>query len=201
MSQVNNETNNLADPKNAENEPKLNRRQKRQLKSKSFLKALKSWYMNQLQSNPILTKAITSMVIGALGNVICQYMTKKPFNITDFIRFIVVNFSVSPIFHYWYAFLGENVQGSLQRVACDQLVFSPIFTIVFFVLFNVLKGQPGNIIPQIKQDYTAVLIQNYKIWPAAQFVNLNLIPQNLQVLFGNFIGLIWNVYLSSKFNS
>jgi len=40
------------------------------------------------------------------------------------------------------------------------------------------------------------MIVNWKLWPAANFVNFKFVPVQLQVLFANFVALIWNTYLS-----
>jgi protein Mpv17 len=42
-----------------------------------------------------------------------------------------------------------------------------------------------------------VVIQaNFALWIPAQIVNFSLVPLNYQVLFGNVVALLWNVYLS-----
>jgi hypothetical protein len=40
------------------------------------------------------------------------------------------------------------------------------------------------------------MVTNWKIWPAATLVNLMFVPIQYRVLFANFIGLFWNMYLS-----
>lgn len=37
---------------------------------------------------------------------------------------------------------------------------------------------------------------NWKIWPAATMINFMYVPMQYRVLFANFIGLFWNIYLS-----
>jgi protein Mpv17 len=40
------------------------------------------------------------------------------------------------------------------------------------------------------------MITNYAVWVPAMFINFKFVPPTLQVLFSNFIGFGWNIYLS-----
>ena len=58
------------------------------------------------------------------------------------------------------------------------------------------QGKPEEIIPNLKQNVWAAMLVNWKLWPAANFINFKFVPPQLQVLFANFVALIWNFYLS-----
>ena len=58
------------------------------------------------------------------------------------------------------------------------------------------QGKPEAIIPNLKQNVWSAMLVNWKLWPAANFVNFKFVPVQLQVLFANFVALIWNTYLS-----
>ena len=61
---------------------------------------------------------------------------------------------VGPALHYWYGFLSRNISGkglaaSIQRLAADQLVFSPIFMSVFMSSVQILQGQSEQVTTSI----------------------------------------------------
>lgn len=110
----------------------------------------------------------------------------------------------------------------LARLALDQTVWAPVFIAVFFSAMSILQvrvglgccccvcahrhppmphtarpqGKPEEIIPNLKQNVWAAMLVNWKLWPAANFINFKFVPPQLQVLFANFVALIWNFYLS-----
>lgn len=40
------------------------------------------------------------------------------------------------------------------------------------------------------------MMNNYKLWPAVTMINFMYIPMKYQVLFANFVGIFWNMYMS-----
>jgi len=130
----------------------------------------------------------------------------------------------APLLHAWYnimhAFfspdsIGGNMLASLPAainakfalvlslLVADQLVFSPFAIAMFFVVNGVATALSKleldhirQIWPTLKREYVQTMIKNWKLWPSAQVINFTLVPVHLQVLFSNFIGLIWNTLLS-----
>lgn len=41
-----------------------------------------------------------------------------------------------------------------------------------------------------------IIIDGYKIWPVASVVNFVWIPVERRIVFLNFVGLLWGIYLS-----
>ena len=58
------------------------------------------------------------------------------------------------------------------------------------------QGKPTEIVPRLKAGWWDSLVLNWKIWVPCQLVNFRFVPQNYQVLFANFVALIWNTGLS-----
>lgn len=82
----------------------------------------------------------------------------------------------------------------------DQFLFAPIFLSGFFVfrsfietldMKGVEKGVEG-----VKSKIWETLLTNWKIWPTATMINFMFVPIQYRVLFANFVGLFWNIYLS-----
>lgn len=69
----------------------------------------------------------------------------------------------------------------LQRLALDQLLFAPGFVCIFFSAMCLLQGQPEAIMPAIRQNVWPAMIVNWKLWPAANFINFMFVPGQLQV--------------------
>jgi hypothetical protein len=47
-----------------------------------------------------------------------------------------------------------------------------------YVFYRASQG-----VEKVKQDIKAVLITNYKVWPAVQMLNFSVVPVKLQVLY------------------
>ena len=61
------------------------------------------------------------------------------------------------------------------------------------------KAQPPNpkLHPhQVKKEIVPTLLENYKVWPAAQVLTFGVIPLRLQLLFVNLVAVWWNSVLS-----
>ena len=176
-------------------------------------------YANWLVKYPVRTKAITSGLISASADIICQcYFSEKDkqFDFHRFFKFSFLGFAViGPVLHYWYGFLAvirfphaiasRNTLRTICRLVLDQCVFTPIFLANFMssiIVLDQLTKPTGEIstLELIKQklstDYFSTLQMNYFLWIPAMFLNFAFIPPMYQTLFSNCVGLIWNTYLS-----
>ncbi|CAM6129647.1 unnamed protein product [Calypogeia fissa] len=165
-----------------------------------------SWYLGLLDTNPILTKAVTSAVLTLIGDVFCQYYLEKAEKL-DGKRVAVMTFLgfalVGPTLHFWYSTLSKLVKvggpaGVGIRLALDQFLFSPTFIATFIGCLMTLEGNPTQIKAKLKQDWWSAVLVNWQIWIPAQIINFWLVPLKLQVAFANFTALFWNAYLSWK---
>ncbi len=74
--------------------------------------------------------------------------------------------------------------------------------LLFYPAINFVEGKPINHgIKDLKDKYIDTMIANYKIWPAANLINFMFIPNQYQVLWANFISLLFNAVLSYIHNS
>lgn len=121
------------------------------------------WYASKLDTHPIVTKIITSGIIAASGDLLCQYLTTtnvanrslegESSTIIDVVKydwkrtirfFILGSCLVAPTVHAWYNILmkyipGTNVTSILKRLTADQGFFGPIFTGTFISCLTVLE--------------------------------------------------------------
>ncbi|GMH33736.1 hypothetical protein BSKO_01570 [Bryopsis sp. KO-2023] len=166
--------------------------------------ALWAAYLRQLTVRPIMTKALTSGALNAVGDVLCQnyFEPDAKFNYKRLATFSFLGFAlVGPTLHTWYGvltriFTAPGAKGAIGSLALDQLLFAPAFCGVFFASLLTLEGRPQEVPGKLKQDWFGAVLMNWKIWVPAQLVNFWLIPPHLRVLCANMTALVWNTYLS-----
>ncbi|CAG0913668.1 unnamed protein product [Notodromas monacha] len=105
--------------------------------------------------------------------------------------------------HHWYNYLDNVLPGRssrilIKKILVDQVIFSPIIILVFFVTVGVLERETfasitSEFVEKGKKLYTA----EWFIWPPAQFVNFYFVPTRFRVLYDNTISLGFDIYTSS----
>lgn len=186
------------------------------------IKHLVSRYKQQLQAQPLVTKAVTAGVISAIGELLGAWIRSRSTvatattTIRQFtptlasLRRVAVFFLygicvAGPFFHWWYsrleAFtrrlqLSPAMKLALQLVA-NQLAMTPPFLLVtLFFLQLTHTFSLEKMLATVKKAYSGALWANWKVWTVAQAINFAFVPLDYRVLFGNIIALWWNIYLS-----
>ncbi|XP_002734981.1 peroxisomal membrane protein 2-like [Saccoglossus kowalevskii] len=171
-------------------------------------------YLRLLQSRPVLTKAVTSAIISALGDIIAQKIVSSrgpshlPYTGIHWRSVAAIStfgFVVSgPVIHHIYHLLDTLVTkdtsyAGIKRVLIDRLIFAPPYLLLFFYVVSILEGK-GHVasVKKIKETFLTALLMNWKIWTPLQYININYIPRQYRVLFGNAVALGWTIYLASK---
>jgi len=196
--------------------------------SRSAPQQLWNKYLGQLDRRPLITKAWTSTIIGCIGDTIAQVLEARtkgiPF-VFDTQRTAIYIFCAvaigSTAVHYWYNFLDQKVanpntvKGKWNRVfrqlAVDQTVGCTILNAGFYIAHTIVSAVVmGRVFPlgaladtitgKLSREMWPMLINNWKLWPAANFINFSLVPPQLRVLFANFVAIFWNIYLSGSAN-
>ena len=87
------------------------------------------------------------------------------------------------------------------KVAIDQFIQAPIFTVIIFGFLGVLEGKSiDEIKKQLDDDYVDTMFANWKLWVPATAVNIAFCPPLLRVLFLNVVFFFWSIFLSLKLN-
>ncbi|KAL2256324.1 hypothetical protein VTK26DRAFT_1850 [Humicola hyalothermophila] len=163
------------------------------------------WYQARLVARPLLTQAITTSILFAVGDITAQQIVeKKTVEKHDIARTgrmaLYGGVVFGPAAATWFKFLQRHVNlrspnaTMLARVAVDQGVFAPTFIGVFLSSMAVLEGTAPR--EKLERNYAAALTSNYMLWPFVQMVNFKLVPLEHRVLFVNVISIGWNCYLS-----
>lgn len=215
-----------------------------------------SWYTKQLDERPMTTKIISSALIAASGDVICQilennFAVEDGQNDVDVIadstretseqsdttiseqhhqnesltsttkpvasavdtgidwyrtgRFLLIGaFWVAPATHLWYGFLSTRlIPGAatpkrvVQRLFLDQFGAAPVFCPAFMGFLWLLEGKhPSEVKNDLIEAGPTLVTSNWKLWIPAMGFMFSVVPLKFQVVYSNFVGLVWTVYLS-----
>lgn len=185
-----------------------------------------SSYLTALEADPLLVKSITAgVILGAAdlsGQAIQQAIAndddsvsggKSDSNSVDFARFARFAFFgfilQAPWNHFYYLLLDGALPPTDDpltattgiKVAIDQFVQAPIFTVLIFGFLGVLEGKTiDEIKKQLDDDYVDTMLANWKLWVPATAVNIAFCPPILRVLFLNCVFFFWSIFLSLKLN-
>ncbi|ELT92548.1 hypothetical protein CAPTEDRAFT_92614, partial [Capitella teleta] len=143
-----------------------------------------------------------------LAQVFIERKSRSTYDLKRSGRFFVFGACVvGPALRTWYGILDKIVVttkkwGPLAKVTLDQSLFAPVFGGIFLYSMTLwgTKSHETSVL-KLKQDYTTILLNNYKLWPAAQIVNFYFIPLQHRILYVNFIAVIWNTYLAYEANT
>ncbi|KAI1172173.1 hypothetical protein F4777DRAFT_562842 [Nemania sp. FL0916] len=91
-----------------------------------------------------------------------------------------------------------NLRNTFAKWFIDCITLGAIFnTVAFFVLMGMLKRQPAAVIASnVRTETIPVIVAGYKIWPFASIISFSCVPVERRIVFLNFIGLLWGIYMS-----
>jgi len=177
-------------------------------------------YQRSFEAYPHVTLAVAGGTLTALGDVVAQLSQQivKPedehkegfrYDVPRTLRFFCFGAGISPLIGRWNQYLefrfplrsrrkGATSFAALsKRVAIDQIVMAPIGLSIFISSMGVMEGRDAKHIRARFQDiYQPALLANWKIWPAAQFINFRFMPLPYRVPFQQTCGAFWTLYLS-----
>ena len=116
----------------------------------------------------------------------------QPFDFERLTRFMGYGFLMAPVQFTWFKQLeawfpivnGANaIRPAIKRVACDQIIFSPIGILCFFLFMTLAEGGGRRAVQQkLREMYLPTLKANYFLWPAVQIINFRLMPVQFQLV-------------------
>eukprot|EP01138_Halocafeteria_seosinensis_P010332 gb/GECG01010550.1/.p1 GENE.gb/GECG01010550.1/~~gb/GECG01010550.1/.p1 ORF type:complete len:256 (+),score=17.14 gb/GECG01010550.1/:1-768(+) len=160
-------------------------------------------YNYYLEEQPLITKMVSSTVLAVGGDLICQLAFEdKEFSLRRTVEVGSLGcFLIGPVLHCWYGFLATFIPGRswtsiLKRLLMDQFIFAPTFVATVFVYMATIQGKADEIQERLTLYWPEAIVANWKLWIPAQMINFSLMPLHFQVIFANFVSVIWNGYLS-----
>ncbi|OSX77133.1 hypothetical protein BU14_0161s0053 [Porphyra umbilicalis] len=166
-----------------------------------FLATYEMW----LGKKPILTKALTSAVGFAIGDILAQCFLggDAAFDWARFARVASFGFVLhGTTGHVWYGKLDQLLPGTeawkvAVKVAADQLLWAPIFTAMYFSYLGLAEGRSMDYIQaKIQNDTMAGVTASWKVWPIVHAVSFRFVPTELRILYINSIQIFYNIFLS-----
>lgn len=171
-------------------------------------------YLRSLETQPLLTKSVTSAVLSGVSDALSQYLDKgdgkgkpKKFNWKSFFNQIAIGAAFrGPLVHYWYAVLDHlfrewdpnALSTAVAKVVVDQTTFSPVFNYLYFWLIGTMEGQSSRRIQKkISASFVPLMMANVRVWSVVNLVSFKAVPPHLRVLFGNLVGVLWTAYAIS----
>ena len=185
------------------------------------------WYVGELEAHPARTRMWSSGAIGAGGDALAQVLGGAPFDAARLAAFALVNaFYIAPVVGPWFGFLARRAEAAREstdlpgwavtgaQTVVDQTVGAVGVLAGFFVALEVCKWTVGVASGKLASPGPAVaagraaavktlwptLRANWKIWPAANYVNFLLVPPKFQLLFSNAVAFFWSAVLSALAN-
>ncbi|XP_037016979.1 peroxisomal membrane protein 2 [Artibeus jamaicensis] len=170
-----------------------------------------SQYLRLLRLYPVLTKAATSGILSALGNVLAQMIKKRKkenrsqkLDGNGPLTYAIYGFFFTgPLSHFLYLFMEHWIPpevpwAGVKRLLLDRLIFAPAFLLSFFLIMNFLEGgDPAAGAAKVRSAFWPALQTNWRIWTPVQFININYVPLQFRVLFANLVAVFWYAYLAS----
>jgi len=182
--------------------------------SLSKLNTLWDDYLEQLEKNPVVTKALTAAFTSVVSDVLAQYLTGTPLSNLNYTsirnQLLIGLFIRGPFVHYWFLVMEEifarlgygskkaanSTPVVLGKVFLDQTTFSPAYNLFYFYVIGLMEGRSLQFIhDKISREFLLVMMMNYRVWPLVNVLNFKYVPPNLRVLFGNIVGIFWTAYV------
>ncbi|KAK4525096.1 hypothetical protein GAYE_SCF08G3001 [Galdieria yellowstonensis] len=162
-------------------------------------------YNQLLESRPLLTKALTSLIGFILGDILAQKFLSSDgiIHLDRLFRMAAFGFLIhGPTGHIFYSQLDKAIPGTeAWKVACkvaiDQVLWAPIFAFIFFGFLAVLERQSfEQFKAKLRQDWKTAIFASWKVWPLAHAINFRFVPSNQRLLYINAVQIFYNVFLS-----
>ncbi|XP_046965313.1 peroxisomal membrane protein 2 [Vanessa cardui] len=163
-------------------------------------------YLQNLYIHPIKTKSITSCVVGSAGSIASQIISGQSLRLDPVLAFGLYGLLFGgTIPHYFYGFI-ENVFAEestafplAKKLLFERLIFAPFMQA--FSLYTLARFEGKNhhaAMKQLNALYCTLLEANWKWLTLFQVINIAFIPPMLRVLFMNFVGFGWAMFVASK---
>eukprot|EP00522_Entomoneis_paludosa_P015555 CAMPEP_0172447910 /NCGR_PEP_ID=MMETSP1065-20121228/7062_1 /TAXON_ID=265537 /ORGANISM="Amphiprora paludosa, Strain CCMP125" /LENGTH=186 /DNA_ID=CAMNT_0013199283 /DNA_START=633 /DNA_END=1193 /DNA_ORIENTATION=- len=163
-------------------------------------------YNALLETQPLLTKALTSFTGFTVGDILAQSFIEPADKDYDYMRtarlgsfgFLIHGTTG----HFFYGFLDSKMPGTapttvVTKVMIDQLLWNPIFGLMFFGYLNFTEGKSmDDYIAKLKADLQTAVMGSWAVWVPAHTINFRFVPPSQRLLYINTIQIFYNVFLS-----
>ncbi len=139
----------------------------------AFFKRAFLAYDRALQSSPVITKTLTSVVLFAAGDVMAQKLEgRMELDTSRLLRQAGWAVIFSPLAHGWYIVLDRMVPGAasvgvvLKKTLLDQTTWTPVINSVFlFSVTAMMTGSAAKSAEAVRERLWPTLLTNWVVWP------------------------------------
>ncbi|XP_031499571.1 peroxisomal membrane protein PMP22-like [Nymphaea colorata] len=172
--------------------------------------AKKGWqyYHYQLQTNPLLTKALTVGVLAGCSDSISQKLSGiQRLQFKRLLLKVLYGFAYGgPFGHFFHKIMDIIFQGkkdnktAAKKVLIEQLTSSPWNNVLFMIYYGVVvEGRPWfQVKTRIKKDYPSVQLTAWMFWPLVGWINHRYMPLQFRVMFHSFVACGWGIFLNLR---
>mmetsp|Transcript_41247 Transcript_41247/g.69025 ORF Transcript_41247/g.69025 Transcript_41247/m.69025 type:complete len:769 (-) Transcript_41247:382-2688(-) len=172
-------------------------------------------YLGALGVHPVATKMCTAFCLYSFSDSMTQILISKrrvqDIEVARVFRFATFGLVDGIIGHIWFLTLDSVVGSSAfvniigttgvlpiaTKVACDQLIYCPIWYMFFFSTLGLLEGKPlPTIGRRLRDDVPKMVVTNWAVWIPVMTVSFTYIPRDLRVLWSLTFMLFWTAFLS-----
>jgi len=173
------------------------------------------WYLGQLSTRPLFTKCASGAVLFGIGDLFaqhaCNFRRNDKISISEttsraFKMALWGGLFNSGLGHAWYNIVEKIATlpgplGTVQRIAYDQSLWSPLTNLGFFTYHALYDGRGFvGVQKEISAKYWPTLKTNWQVWPLVHCVTYTMVPLKLRVLWVGFVGVFWSTFLSYMAN-
>lgn len=109
----------------------------------------------------------------------------------------VMETKLSQMFPRFYAKLDSPFKKAAVAMVFDQTAWAFVCNSMMLFTIDVYDTlDPARSAANTRDKIWECTLANWKIWPLASLINFSVMPVRYRVLFANFVGYIWNIYLS-----
>ncbi|VVC88852.1 unnamed protein product [Leptidea sinapis] len=156
-------------------------------------------------SKPVMN-LVASCVVGCAGSVASQIVAGDNLKLDPIIAFGLYGLIFGgTIPHFFYEFIERLFPHEVtafplaKKLIFERLIFAPIMQAFSLYTLARFEGKTHKAaLKQLSALYLTVLEANWKWLTLFQVINLAFIPPMLRVLFMNFVGFGWAMFLATK---
>ncbi|KAI9313984.1 hypothetical protein BX666DRAFT_1975438 [Dichotomocladium elegans] len=164
------------------------------------------WYLTNLATHPLRTKAITSGILAGAQELAAQKLSGVA-RVDDRVpKMALYGFIVSgPLNHLLYEVMGKllagkpDKQAKIGQLLFSNLIISPIMNSVYLSAMAIMAGARS--FDQVKSAVNAGLFRMQKVsWtvsPMTLIFAQNFLPQYTWVPFFNFVAFVFGTYINT----
>lgn len=172
-------------------------------------------YNEFLAGAPVLTKAITSATVYAIGDFLSQRAGGASMGSLDrgrILRSLIAGLvGHGPGSHVWYNFSEGLFNDVLHctawwsfvpKIILDQTTWGPIWNNSYIVLIGLMKQDNWKTIwSDMKRTTVPLIVSGLKLWPLAHCVTYGLIPVENRLLWVDTVEILWVTILATQASS